>query len=412
MGTVTSGLAEHTTELLAELDATRARTLALVAGVPTPELERVHSTLMSPLVWDLAHIAAFEDLWLVRRGGEREMLRPGLAHVYDAFETPRAQRGDLPMLDAAGARAYLADVRGHVAGRAAAGDPPDPRRLELVLRHEQQHTETMLQTIELAHFDPAWLPPRAAPPVEPAPTRTDWIEVPGGRAEIGAGPDGFAYDNERGRHTVELAPFLIGRRPVTNASFLSFAEGGGYVRREWWSDEGWAWKEDWDITHPREWTGDGREWRAGEGYVAIDPERPVSHVSWYEADAFARAHGARLPTEQEWERAAQGSDPERANLDGRALGTARATLASAAPSGALQLLGDLWEWTASSFEAYPGFRPDPYPEYSEVFFGGPYRVLRGGSWATRRRVATVTFRNWDLPGRRQIFSGFRLARGL
>ncbi len=409
MDAVTSGLAEHP-ELLAELTDTRTRTLELVAGIPAAVLEEVHSTLMSPLVWDLGHIAAFEDLWLVHRATGAPMLRPQLAQVYDAFETPRADRGDLPFLDTAGARAYLDEVRAAVDERSAAGDPPPRGLLELVLRHEQQHTETMLQTIELAHLDPALLPPRDAPPVEPAPTRMDWVEIEGGPATIGAGPDGFAYDNERGRHTVELAPYAIGRRPVTNATFLSFAEGGGYVRREWWSDEGWAWKEDWDITHPREWTGDGREWRAGEGLVPLDPERPVSHVSWYEADAFARAHGARLPTEQEWEHAAQGSVPELANLDQRALGTARSTLASASPAGALSMLGDVWEWTSSPLLGYPGFRPDPYPEYSEVFFGGPYRVLRGGSWATRRRVATTTFRNWDLPERRQIFSGFRLAR--
>ena len=409
MGAVTSGLAEHP-ELLAELSDTRTRTLELVGGIPAAVLEKVHSTLMSPLVWDLGHIAAFEDLWLVHRAAGDPMLRPELAQVYDAFETPRADRGDLPFLDTAGAHEYLTEVRAAVDERAAAGDPPPAGLLELVLRHEQQHTETMLQTIELAHLDPAHLPRRDAPAVEPAPTRMDWIEIPGGPAEIGAGAEGFAYDNERGRHTVRLAPYAIGRRPVTNASFLSFAEGGGYVRREWWSDEGWAWKEDWDITHPREWTGDGREWRAGEGLVPLDPERPVSHVSWYEADAFARAHGARLPTEQEWEHAARGSDPEHANLDQRALGTARSTLASAASSGTLAMLGDVWEWTASAFGGYPGFSPDPYPEYSEVFFGGPYRVLRGGSWATRRRVATPTFRNWDLPERRQIFSGFRLAR--
>jgi iron(II)-dependent oxidoreductase len=157
---------------------------------------------------------------------------------------------------------------------------------------------------------------------------------------------------------------------------MRFSEGGGYERREWWSQEGWAWKEEYDITHHSS---------IANGH----PEAAACHVSWFEADAFARANDARLPTEAEWERAATWSrEPE-----GRAI------------TG----IGDVWEWTATAFGGYPGFRPYPYREYSEVFFGDRYRVLRGGSWATDPRVATVTFRNWDLPQRRQIFSGLRLA---
>jgi iron(II)-dependent oxidoreductase len=195
---------------------------------------------------------------------------------------------------------------------------------------------------------------------------------------MGARNGAFSYDNERPAHDVDVRGFRIARRPVTNATWMHFCEGGGYVRREWWSDEGWAWKEDYDITHhPSVATG--------------HPDAPVCHVSWFEADAFARSRGARLPTEAEWEKAAT-----RDQQDG---GT----------RGALEGVGQVWEWTSSHFAGYPGFVAHPYREYSKVFFGDGYRVLRGGSWATDARIATPSFRNWDLPQRRQIFAGVRLA---
>jgi gamma-glutamyl hercynylcysteine S-oxide synthase len=372
-------------EALEALASTRMRTLALVAHLDDAAVERVHSPLMSPLVWDLGHIAAFEDLWLVHRFAGEPLLRPELAAVYDAFETPRAQRGELPYLRRADALDYLAAVRERaLAAIEREGGIGDGVLHELVIRHELQHTETMLQTMELARL-PApdgWI---AEPAVSVAgATGLDLIEVPAGLCTIGADTDGFAYDNERPRHQLELPAFRIGRTPVTNASWLTFAEGGGYERREWWSDEGWAWKEEFDIERPAGWTADGREWRM-DRCEPLDPDRPVVHVSWFEADAFARAHGARLPSEAEWEKAATWDQ----GLDG---------------------IGAVWEWTASRFDGYPGFVPFPYREYSEVFFGGDYRVLRGGSWATHPRVATPTFRNWDHPQRRQIFSGVRIAK--
>ena len=253
--------------------------------------------------------------------------------------------------------------------------------------------------------------------------------MPGGECTVGARPDGFAYDNERPRHHTDVRGYLIGQTPITNASFLTFVEGGGYRRREWWSDEGWAWKEQYDITRPATWTADHTaEWRLGR-YEPLHPHRPVVHVSWFEADAFARAHGARLPTEIEWEKAATwdqdralrfpwGEDSPvagvHANVDQLGAGplVAGGYSAGASPSGCLGMLGDTWEWTASHFNGYPGFTAYPYREYSEVFFGTDYRVLRGGSWATRARVITPTFRNWDYPQRRQIFSGIRIARDI
>ncbi len=418
---------------LAALQDARERTLALVAPFGDEELERVHSTLMSPLVWDLGHIAAFEDLWIVHRYGDRPLLREELADVYDAFETPRAGRGDLPFLGAREAREYLAEVRERARDVLTERGVGDGVIAELVLRHEHQHNETMLQTIQLAEL-PGLPVQNGAGRTGGAPTGLEMIEVPGGPCTLGAGgPDeiAFAYDNERPRHRTDVRGYLIGRTPITNASYLTFVEGGGYERREWWSDEGWSWKEDYDITRPQSWSADLRsEWRLS-GWEPLHPDRAVVHISWFEADAFARAHGGRLPTEAEWEKAATwdqelemarvhpwGDDPPvpgvHANLDGVAGGPIPADLCKtgASPCGCLGMIGDVWEWTASDFTAYPGFVPFPYREYSEVFFGSRYKVLRGGSWATRSQVAAATFRNWDYPQRRQIFSGMRIARDL
>jgi gamma-glutamyl hercynylcysteine S-oxide synthase len=316
-----------------DLAAVRERTLALVAPLPTEDLERQIDELMSPLVWDLAHIAAYEDLWLVHRHGGRELMHGELAAVYDAFETPRSVRGKIELLDHAGALRYLDDVRGRVLD-VLDERGPDPVLHELVLRHELQHTETMLQAMRLGGLD---VPALDGPPAMTG--RPGWVEVPGGEAWIGANGDGFSYDNERPRHPVEVEPFRIARRPVSVAEF----------------------------------TGEG------------DADVPMCHVSWFEAGEFARAQGARLPTEAEWEHAAQ--------------------------LGLLEDSGLVWEWTASEFTGYPGFVAHPYREYSEVFFDGGYRVLRGGAWTTHPRVATQSFRNWDLPQRRQIFSGLRLVEG-
>ncbi len=431
MGSQTAqGVGPAAEQVAAGLAEARARTLALVAPISDAELERVQSPLMSPLVWDLGHIAAFEDLWLVHRYGGEPLLREDLADVYDAFETPRASRGDVPFLRGAEAREYLETIRTRALQVIERDGVGDGRIHEMVIRHEHQHCETMLQTIQLGRLTAGAALGTARTPQSGARwTGLELVDVPGGPCTIGAPPDEFAYDNERPVHRRELHGFRIGRVPITNATYLTFVEGGGYQRREWWSDEGWAWKEEYDITRPEGWEPDlGSEWRLGE-LVALDPRRPVIHVSWFEAAAFARAHDARLPTEFEWEKAATwdqqrggarrypwGEEPiepgVHANLDHFAAGalTAGGLPGGASPCGALGMLGDVWEWTSSHFDGYPGFVAHPYPQYSEVFFGDSYRVLRGGSWATRARVATPTFRNWDYPNRRQIFAGFRIAR--
>lgn len=358
--------ATDATELLA---ASRRRTLDLIENVPTADLERVLSEPMSPLVWDLAHIASYEDLWIGHRYGGLSLLHPELAEMYDAFETPRDVRAELPLLDTAEAVDYLEQVRERVLDVLDEKGPGDGGLVELVAFHEFQHTETMRQAMALAGELPAGEPPTEGPWDE-LPDGGEWIDLAGGSFLQGATGESFTYDNERPQHEVTIPAFRIARRPVSNQDWRGFVADGGYERPELWSDEGRSWLKEKAIT----------------GHVDSEvapPLAPVSRICWFEADAFARYAGRRLPTESEWEHAAR--------------------------SGELELMGEAWEWTSSGFEPYPGFEAYPYPEYSEVFFGGNFFMLRGGSWATDPLIKTSTFRNWDLPQRRQLFAGLRLA---
>jgi gamma-glutamyl hercynylcysteine S-oxide synthase len=361
-------------ELLAEA---RARTIALIHPVGDELLNRVYSELLSPLAWDLGHIANFEELWLVQTVGGREPLHGELGQYYDAIENPRRERGELPILHDAELRAYMSEVRERTLAVLdevdISPDAEDPLLregfvYEMLVAHELQHQETMMQLIQM--LDAPYRPAEANPDAfAPAPVERDagTIRVEAGSYEIGAHERGFAYDNERPRHTVDLPAFEIDRTPVTNGAYLDYMGETGAEPPMYWERDGDAWV------------------RTAMGLrLPVDPAQPVVHVSWDEADAFARWAGKRLPTEFEWEAA-------RPRLDG---------------------VGGAWEWTSSDFVGYPGFAAFPYKEYSEEFFGDGHKVLRGASWTTHPHVARPSFRNWDLPQRRQIFAGIRLASDL
>lgn len=411
-----------------DLAAARDRTLLLTAVVDEPDLIRQHHPLMSPLVWDLAHVGQQEDLWLLRAGDAH---RPGVLptevdQLYDAFRYPRAARPALPLLPPAQARGFLTEVRSRVLDRLHEAEELFP--FAMVVQHEQQHDETMLATHQL----------RAGPPVlagEPLPTgvvappRAE-VLVPAGPFTMGTSSEPWALDNERPAHTVDVPAFVIDTVPVTNGRYAEFIEAGGYRDQRWWSPEGWRHVREAGLEAPQFWQRDGDQfWRRRFGVLEpVGPDEPVVHVCFHEAQAYAAWAGKRLPTETEWEKAARwdpasgrsrrypwGDDdprPEHANLGQRHLGPAPvgAYPAGASPLGVHQLIGDVWEWTSSGWYPYPGFEMFPYPEYSQVFFGGDYRVLRGGSFGTAPAAVRATFRNWDHPIRRQIFSGFRCAR--
>ncbi|KIQ65202.1 sulfatase-modifying factor 1 [Kitasatospora griseola] len=421
-------------ELIAtELLAARERTALLTGAVEDAELVAQHSPLMSPLVWDLAHIGNQEELWLLRNVGGRDPMHPEIDPLYDAFEHPRSERPSLPLLPPDQARAYAHEVRGRVLDLLAATPLEGAPLLDagfafgMIAQHEQQHDETMLITHQL-RTGPAVLD--APPPPAAEGVLGPEVLIPAGPFTMGTDAEPWSLDNERPAHRVDLPAFWLDTAPVSNAAYQAFIADGGYREPRWWTPAGWEHRMAADLTAPLFWTEQGGQWlRRRFGHLEpVPPNEPVLHVSWYEADAYARWAGRRLPTEAEWEKAARhdpatgrsrrfpwGDEPpgpEHANLGQRHLRPAPvgAYPQGESPYGARQLIGDVWEWTASDFTAYPGFRAWPYREYSEVFFGPEYKVLRGGSFAVAPVACRGTFRNWDYPIRRQIFSGFRTAR--
>jgi gamma-glutamyl hercynylcysteine S-oxide synthase len=415
------------------LSASRARSTALTDAVDEADLVAQHSPLMSPLVWDLAHIGSQEELWLVRDVGGREPLRPEIDGLYDAFQHSRASRIELPLLTPTETRAYVAEVRDKALD-ALGRSPLSGRRLEadgfafgMIVQHEQQHDETMLATHQLRTGAPVL---SAAPPPPGRTLQARDVLVPGGASMMGTSTEPWALDNERPAHRVELPAFRIAAAPVTNGEYAEFVDAGGYRDPRWWTEAGWRHKLAAELDAPQSWSRDagGTWWRRRFGVIEPVPlDEPAMHVCAHEADAFATWAGARLPSEAEWEKAAR-FDPAtgtsrrypwgeeeptaaHANLGQRHLSPAPvgAYPAGASALGIEQLIGDVWEWTSSGWHPYPGFAAFPYPEYSQVFFGGDYRVLRGGSFGTDPAAIRATFRNWDHPIRRQIFAGFRLA---
>lgn len=422
--------------LAAELAEARARTFALISPLSDEDLRRQHDRLMSPIIWDVGHIGNFEDLWGVRSFPGASAAAAGLDPMYDPVVNPRSVRAGLALPTIDEARAQLEEIREHTLALLAAADFTEGSALvrdgylyNMLLQHEHQHQETILATLQLKLGEPYHPTMRKAPPAGD-PSVGDMITIGAGDFLMGTDDRTTAYDNERPRHRVHLDDFRIGAAPVSNGEYMEFVDAGGYRMRELWSDEGWAFISENAIEAPKHWTrDDAGAWitRSMDFVERVNPRRPVVHVCWHEANAYCRWAGHRLPCEAEWEVAASfdpltgeqrrypwGDDAPTqglANLDQHAFLAAEigAYPAGVSAVGCHQMIGDVWEWTSSDFTGFPGFESFPYDEYSKVFFGSDYKVLRGGSWATRSGAIRNTFRNWDFPIRRQIFSGFRIA---
>jgi iron(II)-dependent oxidoreductase len=414
------------------LDA-RAVELELLDGLSDTQMRGERAHFLEPPIWEMGHVGWFQELWLSRHLDGTATLLPGSDAIYDSFNVSYRQRWDHHYPSRKQTLQYIGEVLRRSVGRLESITPTakDAYFYTLVAQHEDMHAENLtliLQSLgyarpRLGRFDPE----AATPPVDPDYRPRD-VVVPGGTFLLGASPDEpFVFDNEKWAHPVVIAPFSIASTPVTNAEFQAFVDDGGYRRRELWDRRGWDWRRREHAEHPLFWTrGEGGRWyeRSFDAMATLAPWHPVVHVNWYEADAYCRWAGRRLPTEAEWEMAATvepatgrkrrfpwGDDaptPDRASLDFRAAGTidVRALPAGDSPAGCRQMIGNVWEWVADTFQAYPGFECDPYQEYSQPYFGQK-KVLRGGCWTTRTRVIRSTWRNFYMRHRRNIFAGLR-----
>ncbi len=413
-------------EMARSMERARSETMRLFDLVPNEaDLRRPPAPGFRPILWHRGHIAAYEAYWLLRQSKGDPSPHPEFEAIFDPIKTPRDDASNLPPLEEIDA--YVSLVRGRAMEYLATPrGAADWQTFHLVLEHELQHQETLLYLLHL--LEPSskrWPSDVTTSSRRTGPTVEGVVSIPGGRFEMGSRGYPFAYDNEQPPHAVDVRPFRLDICPITNAEYSGFVDSGGYSTPEHWSEDGWAWVERTEVSAPHAWVRDGRGWRTRGLFEHRDmqPEEPVWGVSWYEADAYARWAGRRLPTEAEWEYAARGSDsfrfpwgaaeprPELGNFDDPLGGptSVAAFPKGASPFGALDMTGNVWEWTSTPFGGYPGFRAFPYREYSELWFDGDHRVARGGSWATRSPILRSSFRNFFRRDFRIGFVGFRLA---
>jgi iron(II)-dependent oxidoreductase len=430
-------------QLVEALKETRARTLKLVEDLTEAQLMGPRLQIVNPLRWEIGHMAWFQEFWILRHlGGQPPILKQG-DDLYDSAQVAHETRWSLPLLERDETLAYMKQVLDGVI-RQASVDLKDRNGydqeyfLNLVLLHEQMHDEAITYTRQtLSYPAPAMDVINKVGFADDLQSDNDLTrdaEIPCGKFTLGSAPEhSFVFDNELLAHDVDVAPFSISKTAVTNGEFGNFVEDGGYSRRELWTSEGWQWRSTAAADCPIYWRREGNDqWvrRNFDEWVVLENRLPVIHVNWYEADAYCRWAGRRLPTEAEWEMAASaepaeqgrgskrhkrrypwGDDSptlERANLDWRAMGCIPVEALPAGDSafGCRQMIGNVWEWTASDFNPYPGFVAGPYKEYSAPWFGN-HKVLRGGCWATRSRLIHNSYRNFYTPDRRDVWAGFR-----
>lgn len=410
----------------------RERTFEIIADLDDEQLIPPRLEGINPFLWEIGHVAFFQERFVLRREG-KPSIRSDAEALWDSIAIPQVCRWDLPVPSREETLAYMRGVRDGCLERlhGPGGDAPEELYYQAyALFHEDMHDEAFLYTRQALGLPAPELPSAPAVADRAGPLPGD-VEVPGGRYRLGAEPEGqFVFDNEKWAHDVELAPFSIARAPVTQGEFAAFVDDGGYERPELWTAAGWAWRTAMQVDRPLYWRRgtDGWERRAFDRWVPLEPHHAMVHVSRYEAEAYCEWAGRRLPTEAEWEVAASWDpatgtqrrmpwadgdlpDASRANVDHGAFGTVDvgALPAGESPLGCRHMIGNVWEWTDTVFEPYPGFELDPYREYSSISFY-THRVLRGGCWASRGRLLRNSWRNFFMPFRRDVFAGFRTCR--
>ncbi|HEY1337863.1 MAG TPA: selenoneine synthase SenA [Bryobacteraceae bacterium] len=410
--------------LISALTDSRNRTLALISDLNAQQLTVPLLPIINPIIWEVGHVGWFQEKWVLRHlRGDAPLIENADA-LWDSAAVPHDSRWTLPLLSIDDTLAFLRRLHERVVDRLESGTLTDDEAYFcwLAIMHEDMHGEALTYTRQTLGYPPP--PLRVESPTTPASPPKGDVEFSGGEYMLGARPARrFVFDNEKWQHPVDVKPFAIGRSSVTEGQFAEFVDDDGYRRRELWTDQGWEWRERADARHPVYWIRNGHAWcvRRFDHTEPLNPDTALIHVNWHEADAYCRWAGRRLPLEAEWEFAAAGTDkrefpwgneppgPDRAQLDSRGLGCipVGALASGDTPQGVRQMIGNVWEWTAEDFQPYPGFVRDPYKEYSEPWFGPPYKVLRGGCWATRSRLVRNTWRNFYTKDRRDVFAGFR-----
>lgn len=435
--------------LYARLLEAHERTLELIADLDNEQMTGPRLAIVNPLRWETGHVAWFYERWLLRHlRGRAPLLRNG-DELYNSAEVAHDTRWDLPLPSKEETIQYVRRVLELVI---AAGCEREPEAIDgydeayflhLALFHECMHAEAFTYTRQTLGYSAPQLSnlksqfSESQSPESQISNRTFQISgdafIPGGRFLLGSAPGSaeFFFDNELEPQFVTVNPFHISRTAVTQAEFCAFVEDNGYRHRQWWSEAGWQWRQSVKAKHPLHWQREASgRWlrRQFNQWVPLEDELPVLHVNWYEAEAYCRWARRRLPTEAEWEMAAccepdghgiaeikrrfpwgaEPPTPERANLDWRAGGGVSVYALPDGDSafGVRQMIGNTWEWTATDFGPFPGFRPGPYKEYSAPWFGD-HKVLRGGCWATRSHLIRPTYRNFYKPDRRDVWAGFR-----
>ena len=425
-------------QLIAQLRDARARELELFSDLADEQLLGPAMSIIEPPLWEIGHVGWFQERWILRHLDEADPLLADADRLYDSFNIPNARRWHLHFPSRQSTLEYLEAVLQRCIERLAGHELNEREAYfyRLALFHEDMHGETLTHIRQTLGYARPSLSLPDLPPQTGAPDsqfEPHDVEIPGGSYCLGGTADmPFVFDNEKWAHPVSVAPYRIAAAPVTTADYLRFVEQAGYQERQYWSDEGWEWRLRAGVQHPAFWQRDGEQWvsRRFDELAPLEALQPMIHVNWYEANAYCAWAGRRLPSEAEWELAASSEPapdgrgitdrkrrypwgdepptPERVNLDSQAMGCVdvRAHPAGDSAFGCRQMLGNVWEWTADTLEAYPGFELDPYAEYSAPSFG-QQKVLRGGCWATRARLLRNTFRNFYTPDRNNIFAGFR-----
>lgn len=419
--------------IIGQMQDAHERTLALIEGLNPEQLMGPMLAIVNPLRWEIGHAAYFYEFWVLRHHLGHPPIRADADELYNSITIAHDDRWNLPLPSLDETLAYIDTVRERV--RQVLEAHQDAHRdylAQYAVFHHDMHNEAYTYTRQTLHYS---APDIARPgyQIHDAGGLSGDVQVPGGRFLLGASEqDGFVFDNEKWAHPVEIKPFSIARAAVSNADYLAFVEAGGYDDKTLWSSEGWQWRQQQDLQMPRYWRSDAGRWqiRQFDQWNDMPMNAALVHVSWYEAQAYCKWAGRRLPTEAEWEVAAAGepsadgrvlsdtkrffpwgeSPPERdqANLDGYALGTIDVGALPAGDSafGCRQMIGNVWEWTDDDFAPYPGFVPDMYQDYSRPLFDIT-KVLRGGAWSSRARMLRNTWRTYYGPDRNDVFAGFR-----